>query len=59
MQTVYVTFASDNATIIAAYAVQQAALADEIEVDDPRWKTYFDALPTGAQEGWPSPVTVP
>lgn len=56
MGTVFVLFSDEtNQVISTAFAVQQDPPATPIDINDPRWKTYFNTLPANAQTGWPVP----
>lgn len=60
MATVFVEFSdSTEQTILAAFAVQQPGSAyanlGSLDSSDPRWKTYYSALPVSAQISLPQP----
>jgi hypothetical protein len=62
MATIYVQFTdSTETTIRAAFTNAQNATAypnqGTVTDSDPRWATFYDAIPIGAQSGWPTPVS--
>lgn len=57
MNTVYVSFASDAATIVTACAIQQDPPMTAITTDDARWKSYYNSFPKYLQAVWPAPAS--